>query len=114
MVRILGVGMLLFAATAASADEFPRFDVEATCRAAPRLLPTDPNPYQSCVRDETHARGQLERQWASFNAGQREECVADSSIGGTPSYVDVLTCLQMAGGAPASFPPVLQQYPPQR
>jgi hypothetical protein len=108
MIRMLGVGVLLFATTAA-ADEFPRFDIEATCRAAPRLVPTDPNPYPSCVRDETEARSQLERQWASFNVGQREECVRASSIQGTPSFVDVLTCLQMAGGMPASFPRLLPQ-----
>jgi hypothetical protein len=61
MVRIAGVLVLLFAGTADSADEFPRFDIEAICRAAPRLEPTDPNPYPSCVRDETEARSQLER-----------------------------------------------------
>ena len=109
MVRMLGVGVLLFAAAAASAQEFPRFNIEATCRAAPRLLPTDPDPYQGCVRDEGRARGELERQWASFNAGQREECVRASSVGGTPSFVDVLTCLQMATGGPALYPPVIQQ-----
>ena len=107
MIRMLGVGVLL-------SQQRPRptssaFDIEATCRAAPRLLPTDPNPYPSCVRDETEARSQLERQWASFNVRQREECVRASSIQGTPSFVDVLTCLQMAGGMPASFPRSLPQ-----
>ena len=109
MVKVLGLGVLLFVATSAAAQEFPRFDIEATCRAAPRLLPTDPNPYQGCMRDESHARGELERQWASFNAGQREECVRDSSVGGTPSFVDVLTCIQMASGVPALYPPIIQQ-----
>ena len=56
MFRIACAGLLLFAATAAAAEGVPRFDIEALCRAAPRLEPTDPNPYQSCVRDETEAR----------------------------------------------------------
>ena len=107
MVRVLGVGVLLFVATSVAAQEFPRFDVEAICRAAPRLLPTDPNPYQSCMRDETRARSQLERQWASFHAGQRDECVRASSVGGSPSFVDVLTCIQMASGVPALYPPII-------
>ena len=109
MIRALGVGVLLFAATSVAAQEFPRFDIEATCRAAPRLLPTDPSPYQSCMRDEARARGQLERQWASVSTGQRDECVRASSVGGTPSFVDVLTCIQMASGVPVLFPPVIQQ-----
>ncbi|WP_046867930.1 hypothetical protein [Microvirga massiliensis] len=111
MFRIVGMVMLVFAGTAAAADEFPGFDIEAICRAAPRLLPSETDTYQNCVRDETEARNQLERQWASFNAGLREECVRDTSVGGSPSFVDVLTCIQMAVGMPASMPHRLRRTP---
>ena len=111
MVRILGAGLLLIAATAAAAEGIPRFDIEALCRSAPRLLASDPNPFQGCVRDETEARNQLERQWASFDAAQREECVRATDVGGAPSFVDVLTCIQMAAGTPPSVPRRSRQGP---
>lgn len=109
MFRIPCTVAFLVVATAAFADEVPRFDVEAICRSAPRLEPTDPNPVQSCVRDETEARNQLERQWASFSESQRNECVRETNVAGYPSYVDVLTCIQMAAGMPASLSRWLKQ-----
>ena len=33
--------------------------------------------------------------WSGFNAQRREACVQEASIGGPPSYVALLTCLQM-------------------
>jgi hypothetical protein len=111
MFRMAGAGLLLIAATAAAAEGVPRFDIETLCRSAPRLEPTDPNPYQGCVRDETEARSQLERQWASFDAAQREECVRATDVGGAPSFVDVLTCIQMAAGTPPSVPRRSRQGP---
>jgi hypothetical protein len=47
------------------------------------------------VRDEMQARTQLGKQWPGFDAQRREMCVQEASIGGSPSYVDLLTCLQM-------------------
>ncbi len=104
LLKFSPIALVTLLATPSLAQEPPRFDIEATCRAAPRLEPTDPNPYQSCVRDETEARNQLDRQWASFNPGQRAECVRATGVGGSPSFVDVLTCIQMASGMPASMP----------
>jgi hypothetical protein len=104
MNRIASVAALFLAASSAAAQEFPRFDIETVCRAAPRLAGSDSDPYQSCVRDETEARGQLERQWTSFDAGQRSRCVQETTIEGSPSFVDVLTCIQMAAGMPPSMP----------
>jgi hypothetical protein len=100
----LAVVFLFLAGMPALADEFPRFDIDATCRAAPRLMPSETDVYQSCVQDETEARNQLERRWASFNDGQRQECVRVTNDGGSPSYVDVLACMEVAAGIPASMP----------
>ena len=105
MFRIpLAVMLLSLAGMPASADEFPRFNIDATCRAAPSLMPSSTDVYQGCVQDETEARNQLERRWASFNEGQRAECVRVTNDGGSPSYVDVLACMEVAAGIPASMP----------
>jgi hypothetical protein len=96
--------LLLLTSPAALAAEIPRLAIEATCRAAPRLEAGDPDPYQSCMRDEQAARSELEQQWASFNPQHRETCVEQTRVGGSPSYVDVLTCLQMYAGTPVTRP----------
>src|SRR5258705_13360713 len=50
---------------------------------------------KSCVNDEKRARQQLASQWSKFSASSKAECVPQESIGGTPSYVSLLTCLQL-------------------
>ena len=80
------------------AQGLPPFDIEATCREAQPLGPEDRDPYQGCMRDERTARGELQRRWAQFEAANRNTCVEETGVGGYPSYVEVLTCLQMYGG----------------
>ena len=42
------------------------------------------------------ARTQLEKVWTTHTTQQRTECVSLEGVGGgSPSYVDVLTCLEM-------------------
>jgi hypothetical protein len=81
-------------AGSALAEELPRFDIEATCRGVPSLG-ADNNPVQACIQDESAARDQLRAEWASFSPANQRECVSETEIAGLPSYVDVLTCLQM-------------------
>ena len=50
---------------------------------------------KNCVNDENRARQQLVSQWSKFSASSRSQCLPLESIGGTPSYVSLLTCLQM-------------------
>lgn len=44
--------------------------------------------------DEGAARTSLQAQWMQFPAGDRVYC-ADTARLGTPSYVELLTCLEM-------------------
>ena len=74
----------------------PKLDVEATCRGEPRLLPSDPDPYPECIREEMEAQAKLEKGWRTFQSRDRDHCLKQTYIGGYPSYVDVLTCVQMA------------------
>lgn len=94
--------VLLALAGSATAAEFPRFGIEATCRKAPQLAGGVQNPYPGCVKDETAARAELENAWSTFDARRRAECVAETGIEGSPSYVDVLTCLRMYAADPSS------------
>lgn len=75
----------------------PRFDIEKSCRQTGDPGMKVDRPIQSCRDDERKAEVDLQQRWASFPAGQRSTCVQGASLGGPPSYVQVLTCLEMAG-----------------
>jgi hypothetical protein len=79
------------------ADRVPNLDVERGCRAAAKLgdtLSLDATLRQ-CLADEKSAREQLEKEWTQFSLALRERCVALTRLGGDPSYVEVLVCMQM-------------------
>lgn len=85
MFRAAVLTLLILTATAALGDELPRYDVEATCRAAPNLGLGARRTHQDCVRDEIRARAQLALQWTSFREQRRQECIQESNVGGSPS-----------------------------
>lgn len=85
----------LLAASAAQAEEIPRFNIDAICSAAPPLGQNAQVTDQGCIHDETQARMQLGQQWSGFKNQRRDACMQEVSIGGPPSYVALLTCLQM-------------------
>jgi len=81
---------------AVRADEVPKYDVSKSCK-------TDVQAYQGtgnqagCMTDEQNARQTLVAQWTQFAPESRSRCsqmVGDPA--GPQSYVELLTCLQMA------------------
>ena len=100
----LGFFVMAVGTAPASAQSVPILDVEATCRAAPRLLAGDADPYAGCIRDERDAEREVKAMWSSAAVSQREMCAQEAQIGGSPSYVDMLTCLQMAQGTGSGQP----------
>jgi hypothetical protein len=82
----------------AVADEVPKFDIARSCKldaSAATGLAVE-QPIKNCMNDEQQALQQLGSQWSKFTASSRASCSANESVGGTPSYVSLLTCLQMA------------------
>jgi hypothetical protein len=82
------------------ADSVPKFDIARGCRVDSTQafdLSTGQNEtVKRCVADEQQALTQLQSQWSQFRASDEAQCVGEANIGGTPSYVDLLTCLQAA------------------
>ncbi|MCK1453625.1 hypothetical protein IVB36_22805 [Bradyrhizobium sp. 35] len=79
------------------ADGVPKFDVARSCKldiAAAAGLSVG-QPLKNCINDEQKAKQQVANGWSKFPAASRASCVPQESIGGTPSYVSLLTCLQM-------------------
>jgi hypothetical protein len=78
-------------------DGVPKFDIARSCRldvAATAGLSVDQST-KTCVNDEQRAKRLLASQWSKFPAPSRASCTSQESIGGTPSYVSLRTCLQM-------------------
>ena len=81
----------------AVADKVPTFDIARSCKLDTAETPGPPGAqaYKNCVDDENDARKQLMSQWSKFSASSKAECIPMERIGDDPSYVSLLTCLQM-------------------
>jgi hypothetical protein len=79
---------------ARAADEVPEFDIALNCKA--ETSGTDIEGPAHCKSDETDAKNQLAKRWSSYSASQKKDCVGESTTGGEKSYVELLTCLEMA------------------
>jgi hypothetical protein len=88
-----------------AADRVPDLNIEPSCHAAAAAVIGNRNE-AACKRDENDARGKLDQEWGQFTAAQHTHCVNLSTLGGSPSYVELLTCLEMAKAA-ASHPDAL-------
>ena len=77
------------------ADNPPRFDIEKSCAGLTAQNSGIQRPQQACHDDESKARSALTASWASYPAPERNRCVESASLVGAPSYVQVLTCLEM-------------------
>jgi hypothetical protein len=95
--------MILFGAVLLSshllvavADVVPNVDVKRTCNDTANVLggPTQ-NDFDGCVTDEQDAHNLLAKQWGLYAAVDKQRCVRTSSDY-LPSYVELLTCLEMA------------------
>ena len=77
------------------ADNVPKFDIARDCRSEGGSQAV----LDKCAADEADARAQLQPQWNQFSAVDKAVCIQNTSTDGTPSYVELLTCLEMARDA---------------
>jgi hypothetical protein len=76
----------------------PNFDMRKSCRAAER---------DSCVGDERNAKAELQRRWSTFSGAHRAECIPFATGGVEPSYVEILSCFEIAVAlkeGPSTYP----------
>jgi hypothetical protein len=69
----------------------PEFDFKPSCQAT---INQDVESYPSCSADETTARDQLSKEWPQFSGSDRSMCT-DLTRSFDPSYVELLSCLEM-------------------
>jgi hypothetical protein len=75
-------------------DKLPNLDIARECRS--EANDGSRQDLDHCITDETQARQQIQKDWASFAADDRPRCVQETAIAGDGSYVEMLTCLEMA------------------
>jgi hypothetical protein len=73
------------------ANIVPQFDIVRECRAEGDTT----EMRQRCTDDEVQSRKQLQAEWTQFSPGAIAQCTGETSIDGTPSYVELQTCLEM-------------------
>jgi hypothetical protein len=98
MRHLLLVSIALAVSTPALArpsSAIPQFDAAQICHATSNLGLADDQSFATCMRDETEAKNQLAKDWTSYSAEVRSRCSAETRIGGSPSYVELSTCLDM-------------------
>jgi len=84
--------------TVSAVDRVPMLDTRPTCADAAQQISVT-RTVELCQQSEQQARAALESQWANFPSADRQTCVATTKIGGFPSYVQVLICLELARDA---------------
>jgi hypothetical protein len=80
------------------ADQPPNFDTARTCKVdlTAAFGQDSGERYKSCMQDEQAAHQQVQALWPKVPAPAREGCASQERIGDTPSFVSLLTCLQMS------------------
>ena len=100
------------------ADSVPRIDVSPSCRAAANGMVGLKQDMSVCLEDENGARDQLVKEWSQFSSQDRTRCTRVATSGSSPTYTELLVCLQMARDAkklpkeealPASPSPALRR-----
>jgi hypothetical protein len=97
MIRPALLALALGSPLVIEVADVPVYDVTPGCRAAVTVMP---GSFEACMKDEQRARAQLAASWDTFGGPTRDNCVqTENNTGGPPSYVELLTCLQMAQDA---------------
>jgi len=95
IISVIGAAIAVAMQGAACADGPPELDVSISCRAAARGSVAVGGDQQACLNDERTAKDSLVKDWSSFSALSRTQCVGMNRTGGPPSYVELLVCLEI-------------------
>jgi hypothetical protein len=77
----------------------PKLNVEQSCREAQAFGGGDNKlAYKGCMQDENDAFSQLQKNWSRYKPENRSNCLAQG-ISPMPSYVEILTCIEMYDSA---------------
>jgi hypothetical protein len=73
----------------------PKLNVEKMCRDSANADAAANFDAKRCLDSEYRTRDELAGKWSEFPAHDRRECTQMATLGGTASYVALITCLEM-------------------
>jgi hypothetical protein len=95
MLLHLPIAILATLSPIVVSDTAPKFDIVRECRIeGGRSVDV-----ARCSRDQAAALRQLQETWAQYAAADRKTCTTAATIGDFASYVELLSCLEMARDA---------------
>ena len=92
MLLHLPIAILAAFSPVAVSDAVPKFDIVRECR----FEGGSPVEFDRCSQDEAAALEQLKANWAQFTGVDKSTCLSVTTVAGFASYVEFLTCLEMA------------------
>jgi hypothetical protein len=92
MLLHLPIAIMVALSPTAVSDSVPQFDIVKECRFEGGSIAT----FDRCSQDEAAALFELKTKWANFASVDQKTCLAATTTGGFASYVQLLTCLEMA------------------
>lgn len=91
----LPIAIMVTLSPIAVSDSVPQFDIVRECG----FEGGSGVSFDRCSQDETTALSALKKEWAQSGRADQKACMATTTAGGFASYVELLTCLEMARDA---------------
>jgi hypothetical protein len=91
----LPIAIMVTLSPIAVSDSVPQFDIVRECGFEGGSRAT----FDRCSQDETTALSELKKEWAQSGRADQKACMATTTTGGFASYVELLTCLEIAHDA---------------
>ena len=79
----------------ARADSPPNLDLGPTCNAAAPYAIAVGRTKEACLADEHAAENTLAENWSTYSAADKIQCIGTVHVGGPPSYVELLSCIEL-------------------
>jgi hypothetical protein len=95
MLFHLPIAIMATLAPVAVSDTVPKFNIVRECR----FEGGSTVEFDRCSEDEGAALRELQQAWVQFTGVDKSACLSVAAVGGFASYVELLTCLEMARDA---------------
>jgi hypothetical protein len=99
LVGLICLGTLLAIndPSAAASDVVPKFNMRPSCESPARMLVVigHAKAPEACLKHEKEAHEALIKHWSRYAMSDKTSCVGKVSYGGPPSYVELLSCLEI-------------------
>ena len=92
MLLHLPIAILAAFSPVTVSDAVPKFDIVRECRFEGGATVE----FDRCSQDEAAALEQLKANWTQFTGVDKSTCLSVTTVAGFASYVELLTCLEMA------------------